>query len=49
MTTIDRRTVLKGAAAAGIAAFAGPFSGFVELCLALAKRATATVPPPQNV
>ncbi len=37
MTTINRRTVLKGAAAAGIAAFAGPFSGFVNSPTALAK------------
>jgi secreted PhoX family phosphatase len=37
MTTLDRRTVLKGAAAAGIAAFAGPFSGFVTNPTALAK------------
>jgi uncharacterized protein len=37
MTTIDRRTVLKGAAAAGIAAFAGPFSGFVSNPTAFAK------------
>ncbi len=37
MTTIDRRTVLKGAAAAGIAAFAGPFSGFVSGPVAAAK------------
>jgi secreted PhoX family phosphatase len=29
MVALDRRTVLKGAAAAGIAAWAGPFSGFV--------------------
>ncbi len=37
MTTINRRTVLKGAAAAGIAAFAGPFTGFVTNPTALAK------------
>lgn len=37
MTTIDRRTVLKGAAAAGVAAFAGPFSGFITNPTALAK------------
>ena len=29
MGELDRRTVLKGAAAAGVAAFAGPFSGFL--------------------
>ena len=38
MTTLDCRTVLKGAATAGVAAFAGRFSGFVtKLCVALAK------------
>ena len=39
MTTLDCRTVLKGAPTAGVAAFAGRFSVFVtQLCLALAKR-----------
>jgi uncharacterized protein len=47
MTTVDRRTVLKGAAAAGVAAFAGPFTGFVTNPTALAKpdfRALRAIP-----
>jgi secreted PhoX family phosphatase len=45
MTTLDRRTVLKGAAAAGIAAFAGPFSGLLNGPVALAKPKGATLVP----
>jgi uncharacterized protein len=45
MTTIDRRTVLKGAAAAGVAAFAGPFSGFLNAPTALAKPSPGPLGP----
>lgn len=38
MTTLDRRTVLKGAAAAGVAAFAGPFSGFLSSPVSAAPK-----------
>ena len=45
MTTLDRRTVLKGAAAAGVAAFAGPFSGFLNGPVVAAKGRQNTLGP----
>jgi secreted PhoX family phosphatase len=45
MTTLDRRTVLKGAAAAGVVAFAGPFSGFLNGPVVAAKGRQNTLGP----
>ena len=45
MTTLNRRTVLKGAAAAGVAAFAGPFTGLLNPPTVAAKPAFRDLRP----
>jgi uncharacterized protein len=45
MTTLDRRTVLKGAAAAGVAAFAGPFAGLLNAPSVSAKPSFRSLRP----